>query len=271
MSRLLNEAEFKAVTIDWMYARNLLIEDAVLINELPVNGFLRRVDLAVANGKLHAFEIKSDLDSVDRLTGQVETYRDFFDKVTVVCSKKIVSYSLKWLPEDVSIVELSTSAKGLAKLTIKRRGKIKEVTDCRSYLSFLDKKSLIRGLRKAGLSCGISENREQLIQLYSKLPKSYWRRLVLDFLKDRYRESFTLFDKYRCSKTIPQDIEFLSRNRMLEEALELRPKHNGEIKCSSNSFQIDNSENETMDITSRLNRLGICPPTEVKVIRRRAN
>jgi len=84
---VLNEGDIKAAVIDRLFA-SAALSDAVLINEMVIANWSRRADLVVANGKLHAFEIKSDFDSLRRLQGQVETYLSRFDKVTVVCTPK---------------------------------------------------------------------------------------------------------------------------------------------------------------------------------------
>ncbi|CAQ83853.1 MULTISPECIES: sce7726 family protein [Photorhabdus] len=73
-SSIKKEDSIKAALIDWLIERNELNDNAVLINELPIANFSRRVDLALANGKLHAYEIKSDSDSLARLEGQISTY-----------------------------------------------------------------------------------------------------------------------------------------------------------------------------------------------------
>jgi hypothetical protein len=51
-----------------------------------------RIDIAVVNGALHGFEIKSDSDSLARLAGQAEQYGRVFDFVTLIC---VEGYSLQ--------------------------------------------------------------------------------------------------------------------------------------------------------------------------------
>ena len=54
------------------------------ISELVLNRGAARIDLAVVNGKLHGYEIKSDADTLDRLPAQIEAYDAVFDEVTIV-------------------------------------------------------------------------------------------------------------------------------------------------------------------------------------------
>lgn len=58
--------------------------DSLLVPELDVCGGTARVDLAVINGKLHGFEIKSQQDNLERLPFQSEQYSKVFDTMTAV-------------------------------------------------------------------------------------------------------------------------------------------------------------------------------------------
>jgi hypothetical protein len=58
-----------------------------------------RIDVAVVNGSLHGFEIKSDSDSLDRLIGQVEQYSRVFDFVTLICGRKLFSAARELVPK----------------------------------------------------------------------------------------------------------------------------------------------------------------------------
>src|SRR5690349_11086244 len=49
-------------------------KDTVLLEELGLSRGHVRVDIALVNGRLHGYEIKSDLDSLRRLSRQVELY-----------------------------------------------------------------------------------------------------------------------------------------------------------------------------------------------------
>jgi hypothetical protein len=58
-----------------------------------------RIDVAVVNGALHGFEIKSDSDSLARLDGQVGQYSRIFDFVTLICGQKLISAASHAVPE----------------------------------------------------------------------------------------------------------------------------------------------------------------------------
>jgi hypothetical protein len=69
-----------------------------------------RIDLAVVNGIMHGFEIKSDLDSLYRLSTQVENYNMVFDKMTLVVGKNHLTHSFSMIPDwwGVSLAKISS-------------------------------------------------------------------------------------------------------------------------------------------------------------------
>lgn len=57
-----------------------------------------RADVAVINGSLHAFEIKSDSDSLDRLPSQMNAYQGVFEFVTLVCGRRLLDRARAEIP-----------------------------------------------------------------------------------------------------------------------------------------------------------------------------
>jgi hypothetical protein len=57
-----------------------------------------RVDVAVINGFLHAYEIKSDSDSLDRLPSQMDAYQSVFEYVTLVCGRRLLDRARTMIP-----------------------------------------------------------------------------------------------------------------------------------------------------------------------------
>lgn len=74
--------------------------DTVIINELDVCSGVSRIDIAVINGKIHGYEIKSKQDNLERLPSQIESYNCVFDTITIVTYKshleKIKTIVPKW-------------------------------------------------------------------------------------------------------------------------------------------------------------------------------
>jgi hypothetical protein len=58
-----------------------------------------RADVAVINGVLHAYEIKSDSDSLDRLPSQIDAYQGVFEYVTLVCGRRLLERARTAIPD----------------------------------------------------------------------------------------------------------------------------------------------------------------------------
>src|SRR5271170_7013537 len=60
----------------------------LILDELGICSGSVRVDIAVVNGSLKGFEIKSDSDTLDRLANQADAYNKVFDTLSVVVEKR---------------------------------------------------------------------------------------------------------------------------------------------------------------------------------------
>lgn len=69
-----------------------------VIDELGIFEGKFRIDVAVVNGFLHGFEIKSSEDNLDRLLSQQTAYNKVFDKLTLVADERHVAEAMKLLP-----------------------------------------------------------------------------------------------------------------------------------------------------------------------------
>ena len=74
-------------------------QDTAIIPEFTLPHGSARVDIAVINGVMHGYELKSDIDNLLRLTSQMGAYNLIFDKVTLVVGKSHLVDALRLIPE----------------------------------------------------------------------------------------------------------------------------------------------------------------------------
>jgi hypothetical protein len=74
-----------------------------------LNAVGRVADVVMLNGTSHVYEIKTDLDSLDRLDAQLAAYRQMFDRVHVVCSESRIGEVHAHLPPWVGLLALTKS------------------------------------------------------------------------------------------------------------------------------------------------------------------
>jgi hypothetical protein len=72
--------------------------DTLVLEELGLCKGTSRVDIAVINGSIHGYEIKSERDTLNRLPSQQETYSKIFDKVTIVLGEQHLQKVYKAVP-----------------------------------------------------------------------------------------------------------------------------------------------------------------------------
>lgn len=174
----MNEQEIKTL-LKAKLANSQHGQGAAFVSELFIDSFARRADLVMANGKLSAFEIKSDRDTLDRLDGQLETYLKLFEQVTVVCAERHQAGVVERTPDGVGIWVLSES--GSFKV-LKRAKTYKQVAH-HSWLSFLPVDELRNLLATHGLQR--SGTRETLTIRATGIARTHVRQYVLDFFKNK--------------------------------------------------------------------------------------
>jgi hypothetical protein len=87
-----------------------------IVDEFPVCSGQRRVDVAVVNGELAGYEIKSDVDKLLRLAGQSATYAQVFDRMWLVVGQHHCDEAMAAVP-DWWGVHLAEAASGRVVLT----------------------------------------------------------------------------------------------------------------------------------------------------------
>lgn len=154
-ARGVTDAEIRPALRERLRRRHADEADTVLIEELGLRRGKVRVDLAVVNGSLHGFEIKSDRDSLKRLAGQVELYSQVLDRATLVVGERFAPLAASLVPAWWGLVCVSSKKRGL-RFTTLRRSRLNPQRNARVLaellwaehaLSLLDEHGIARGIR----------------------------------------------------------------------------------------------------------------------------
>lgn len=157
-------------------------EGAAFVSELFIDSFARRADLVMANGKLAAFEIKSEKDTLERLDGQLVTYLKLFEQVTVVCAERHRAGVESRAPEGVGIWVLAEDGR----IKILRKAKTRRQSAHKSWLSFLPVDELRQLLAEHALQR--TGTRDVLLSRAANIEVKHVRQFVLDYFKNRREE-----------------------------------------------------------------------------------
>lgn len=82
--------------LDFQYATD---SETLILDELGLRHGAARVDVAVINGILHGYEIKSDMDTLSRLPHQIRVYNSVLDKVSIVVGRRYLEEIRETVPE----------------------------------------------------------------------------------------------------------------------------------------------------------------------------
>lgn len=96
-----NEYIFKNRLIESVFLKKYSQSDATLLTELRVGRCV--ADAVLVNGSSTCFEIKTEYDSLSRLSEQVTSYRKLFDKVIVISTESHQQNLLEQLPSDIGL------------------------------------------------------------------------------------------------------------------------------------------------------------------------
>jgi len=219
MAELLREQDVKIALIDWLYKKGML-SDATIINEMVVANWSRRADLAIANGSLQAFEIKSDFDSLKRLDGQLKIFNSSFEKVTIVCAPKFTCEVSKRVSSDVGVVEFQSIDSGV-RFKVIQKGRICSRLNKFVYLGFLLKSEIKDLLNQYEIAFSNELHRDYLEFLASKLALNKIREFVITSIKNRYHTTSNEFLSrlHGDQKISTSDLSLLSKAKRKNDSL----------------------------------------------------
>lgn len=98
--------------------------DVLTIDELGLAHAQSRIDLAVFNGHLHGYEIKSAGDTLDRLPRQLSTYAASLQKLTLVVAPRHLDAAVDIAPNWCGVTEIIEGPRGGMTFASHRRARV---------------------------------------------------------------------------------------------------------------------------------------------------
>ena len=158
----MRDVDIRAALVDNL--RDLYSGDKI-VNEMGLCLGATRVDVAVINGSLHGYEIKSDRDTLTRLPTQVALYNRVLDFSTVVCGPRYVTKIRDVVPEWWGITEVR-AADGIVTLRSRRKPRRNRSCDPLSVAQLLWRDEAAEALAARG---EVVKRRETRWQLWDRL------------------------------------------------------------------------------------------------------
>lgn len=158
------------------------------LRELPVSNSI--ADFIVINGKAQVYEIKTELDTLQRLDGQLRDYYKAFKYVNVITDERYVEKVKKSVNKDIGIY------------TLTKRNQIHQVRVAVEHSDELESSTMFKILRKSEFEqlnvkkfgklprVGASQYYKANFELFNRLSKEDQQTELTGILKQRYLKRF---------------------------------------------------------------------------------
>jgi hypothetical protein len=160
--------------------------DTLIVQELGLCQGTARVDVAVVNGSIHGYEIKSERDTLFRLPGQTDIYSRTLDFVTIVTAPSHADAIRKTVPYWWGI--WSAVQQGNEVLLHKlRRSRRNPSIDPFALAQLLWREEALQALTDLGLVTGLRSKPREILwnRLASELTVKELGTIVRQYLKRR--------------------------------------------------------------------------------------
>jgi hypothetical protein len=158
---------------------------SLFVDELGLGGVVR-VDIAVVNGALWGYEIKSARDTLRRLPKQVEVYSQVMDYASLVVAEQHHKHALELLPPWWGVI-VATGPSAKLKLNKTRKAARNEHVDPWVLVQLLWREEALNELARRGLDHGVRTKPRRAIweRLAEELELAELRGAVRATLKSR--------------------------------------------------------------------------------------
>jgi len=184
---LMNDSEIRQHFHQKYLERYRNTDGVRIVDELGLMHGACRADIAVVNGLLVGYEIKSEEDTLIRLERQIEAYDAIFDLVTLIVCEKHRPIATNRLPKHWGIMVSFKEQKSGIKFRRQRKATRNPNVDPLSLARLLWKREAVEVLERLGEKQGISRNPRAVLyrKLIDRISLPHLKRVVRTYLKKR--------------------------------------------------------------------------------------
>lgn len=138
--------------------------DTLMLDELGILNGATRIDIAVINGQIEGFELKSERDTLERLPSQRDLYNKVFDRISLVVAENHRKAAEVIIPDWWGLA-VAISCKGSVEVVRERLPEINPSLDAATLASLLWRDEALAVLTRYGAAQGMrSKPRETLYE-----------------------------------------------------------------------------------------------------------
>jgi len=168
-----------------------------VIEEFCLEDRTTRIDIAVINGILHGYEIKSDIDTLLRLPKQMSSYNSVFDQITLVVGNQHLYEAFNLIPDHWGVMVAKIDIAGKVYFNTLREASDNQSQNKLSIAKLLWKHEAVELLEDIGFAYGYKSKSKDIIH------ERISNILDLDTLKNKVRKTLLSSRTDWRSGTIP--------------------------------------------------------------------
>ena len=183
--RNLTEAAMRSALIEQLREEQSNCSEAFIVEELGILQGSNRVDVAVIDGSLHGYEIKSDDDRLERLPSQQDAYCRVFDFVTIVTTSRHLNQVRGLVPGWWGI-RLARRSGGDLQLVKERRTRKNPCLDAAALVQLLWRDEAFDILSELGLHAGLKTKPRR--HLWMRLADVVPPDILAEYIRGKLRQ-----------------------------------------------------------------------------------
>lgn len=193
----MRDRDVRASVWRWLEIAHAGDPNTLMLDELGISNGATRIDIAVINGEIEGFELKSERDTLDRLPAQRDLYNKVLDRVSLVVAENHRDAALEIIPSWWGLAIASTY-EGLVHVTRERVPETNPDLDAATVASFLWRDEALAILDRYEAARGVrSKPREFLYQRLADV-------LAVDVLRAEVRTTLKARAGWRVDRRFQQ-------------------------------------------------------------------
>ncbi len=151
----MRDADLRTALLRKLDRRHSRDPQTLILQELGLRHGAARVDVAVVNGSLHGYELKSDSDSLGRLARQARVYSSVLDRVTLVAGRCHVEEAMGLVPGWWGVHVAEMGPRGGVLFSSVRRARNNPSQDIVAVAKLLWREEALDLLHQVGAASGV--------------------------------------------------------------------------------------------------------------------
>ena len=163
----MQDRDIRKLLHPYLENENRKFKDTIIVDEFELCSGLSRIDVAVINGVIHGYEIKSEEDTLKRLANQINYYNKSLEKISVITNRSHLKQIRERVPRWWGLLLINDTDKR-KKVTEIRKAKNNPILESQSMLHILWKDELIFIINKYKLKVSRHINKRKMRESVAK-------------------------------------------------------------------------------------------------------